>query len=188
VIEVLKGSARARRHALPGIAALCFACAAAALPATASASAATCGGATKKVVGAAAQPNELEYTIKCDSNITAYSIIVGSEVDSFGTETSITPVPGGADGKIFGCEGSIPANGFGCSKGLLPPGATLKGTFATAKSTCANPKKPVSIWMTAVDDTGSATEPFTLASPKCPKPKPKKKGSKPKKTVRHGHR
>ena len=147
----------------------------AAVPATASAASVACGGTAARSTEPNADKNEIAYAIHCTQPITAYTIVLNKPIDSFGAETSVEPSPGGPAGKLFSCEGRIPSMGFGCSAGSLPVGAWVKSSFVTETGACAQPKKPLRVFVVGVDAKGNISEPFRVKAPKCAIPKKKKR-------------
>ena len=144
-------------------------------PASASAASVVCGGTVARSALPNADKNELDYGVHCSEPIKAYSILATAPLDTFGAETNVEPSPGGQPGKLFSCEGRIPSMGFGCSGGDLPVGAWVRSSFVAQKGMCSQPKAPLRAFVVGVDANGNASEPFKLKTPRCPKPKTRRR-------------
>jgi hypothetical protein len=161
-----------RRARYLGAASLVIALAAfVAIPGGASASSVTCGGKLKLDKTGFAGPHGVDYAVKCDEDIQAYSVIVSKRIDYF--QPDPTPfMPNGTPSSTdhFSCEGPIPGDGFGCP-GAMTAGNTVKGQFATIAGAC-NPT--VFAWVTVttqqLTSTGTpfetSSQPYRLTKPK----------------------
>ena len=137
------------------------------LPAGASANSVICGGTAKRAPDTTDR-NQVEYSFHCTESLKSYTIAASAPLDSFGADTSITPLaPGGATGKLFSCEGSIPSMGFGCNSGDLPAGAFVSATLSPSRNICAAPTNRFRLFVIGVDTNGNSSEPFALRVARC---------------------
>lgn len=136
-------------------------------PSVASANNVDCWGA---VGPTAKQQRDLTYSFACSDSIKSFSIVSNLEVGEFSTTADVidpatnTPV----DGETFGCEGNIPSDGFGCSGNANPP-HSVTGTLSLDEARCVKRRNQLNAWVVAVDTAGTATGPFRLVVPRCPK-------------------
>jgi hypothetical protein len=176
-------------------------------------SAATCYGSLAAGPATADQPNLTNYTFKCDSRITAYTIVANRRprdfdvIDNFSVTADVLDGQGNiVSNQSFGCEGTMPGNGINCNAGAGGfDGAwnVTKGSFDltdpycktlaanAAPGTLATPQATVQLVVT--DTTGAQDGPFRLApSSACPSvpdraPKPKTKKTKKSKQTKQRH-
>jgi hypothetical protein len=182
VIELSPGSSL-RPRVLACTAAAALACAVAlTLPHSASAASVVCAGGT--TLGTGKGPDQLiDYKFRCTEDIKAFSIVTNTSVDSFSTEVLVLdPNQQTVGGQSFGCEGDIPAWGFGCTgsgtngAGASPPNA-VSGSFTTADGPCVHPKGPerFNSWVVVSDAKGKSSQPFHLRQFKCKQAKKKRR-------------
>lgn len=147
-------------------------------PSVASASNVDCWG---HVGPTANQQRELTYAFQCSDEIKSFSFVSSIEVGEFSTTADVfdptTKEP--ISGQTFNCEGGIPSDGFGCTGDAQPN--LISGTLGIDAPRCVKRRNQLRAWVTAVDWTGSATGPFALAVPRCPKVSKAKK-------AHHSHR
>jgi hypothetical protein len=175
-----------------------------ALPGTASAatvpqSNTTCWGSVKHDASgkASGEPNLLDYSLKCNQDITAYTILVNRRAGRSNVIDDFNPGPvvNEPDGtpsatQSFTCAGITPGAGFNCNQpaagGVMSAWNSAVGSFdpidpycggvpASSKAgTAAQPRAFVQLVVT--NATGGQDGPFALPiKPGCPKPKAKHK-------------
>jgi hypothetical protein len=146
-------------------------------------STANCRG-TVSPTPSADEPNLLDYRFRCDTGLTAYTIVVNrgplgvETLDDFSTNASIfepdgtTPDPT----TTWSCEGTVPSDGFNCSTGggtsKMQAWSYTEGTLDTTDPYCkhfpdgAKPGTPAerqaSIQLVVTDVTGAQDGPFHL--------------------------
>lgn len=171
---------------------------------------ATCYGSLANGTATADQPNLMNYQFKCDSRITAYTIVANRAprnfdvLDAFSTTALVLDPHGNiVSDESFGCEGTMPGDGINCNAGaggFMGAWNVAQGSFDLTDPYCktlapnakpgtaATPQAIVQLVVT--DVTGAQDGPFRLApSTACPAvpdraPTPKSK-KKTKKTTRH---
>jgi hypothetical protein len=174
----------------------------AALPAMASAatnpqSNTSCWGSLKHDSSgkASGEPNLLDYSFKCNQDITAYTIVVNrlagrsSVIDDFGPDPVVNQPDGTPSStQSFTCAGTTPGAGFNCNQpvagGVMSAWNSAVGSFdpidpycggipaGSKAGTAAEPRAFVQLVVT--NTTGGQDGPFTLGiKPGCQKPKPK---------------
>ena len=151
-----------------------------------------CGGTlTPDSTGASqGQPNLLDYTFNCSTQISAYTITADrapadqGNIDNFNSAPSVVE-PNGTESttESITCEATTPSNGVNCNLGaggLMDAYAAAEGSFDLVEPYCsyltpkakpgtpAVPQAIVSVVVT--DNTGAEDGPFYLTlSSKCPK-------------------
>lgn len=170
-----------------------------------------CGGTVSHdPSGAAAgEPNLLDYKFACNSDISAYTIIVDQQGDSGGSIDDYNPSPSvfDSDGvtpnatESLTCEGTTPSDGINCNAGaggVLSVFDFAEGSVDPIQAYCkhlpakARPGTPAVpqavVQLVVTDSTGAEDGPFDLGpANRCPKvpnfaPRPSAKSKK-----RHGH-
>lgn len=202
---------RSRALALrPALLALCSALSLCVLPAVASAAAPTpvsltdCTGsiAPDSTGAAVGEPYLLDYSFSCDTDISAYTILVNRQAaDDFNLDDyNSTPAVLEADGvtpsptESITCGGATPSDGVNCNLGaggVLTAGYFADGSVDPVEPYCkhlpsgAAPGTPAIpqafVQLIVTDDTGAQDGPFALGlTARCPKvpnvvptPKPK---------------
>ncbi len=196
---------------------LCGVCSVCALPAVANAAALTpesltnCSGSIAPDGGGAAagEPYLLDYTFQCDTDISAYTVIVNRQAGDDGNldDFNSSPLVLDSDGltpngsESVTCEGSTPSDGINCNLGagvVLSAGNFAEGSVDLVAPYCkylpsdAAPGTPAvpqaNVQLVVTDNTGAQDGPFDLSLAKsCPNvanfvPTPKPKKKKPKST------
>lgn len=164
-----------------------------------------CGGTLAPDPSGAAngEPNLLDYTIQCDTDITAYTIIVDRQSFADGNLDDYNPSPAvfDADGvtpnatEAVTCEGTTPSSGINCNLGaggVLSAWNFAEGSVDPVEPYCkylpkgAKPGTPAVpqaiVQLIVTDNTGAEDGPFDLglakACPKVPNVVPAKKAAK----------
>jgi hypothetical protein len=123
--------------------------------------------------------HDVNYKFTCSEAITAFGIVTNRELESFEPETLVTDqttkLP--ANGESFGCEGPIPGFGFTCIGKAGNPRA-VTGAFHTSAATCSKKAGKLRSVMYVTDSDKRLAGVWPLTSPKCPKPKKKKRSAK----------
>lgn len=150
------------------------------------------------------EPNLLDYSFSCDTDISAYTILLDRRASDFANIDDYNPAPSvlQADGvtpsttESLTCEGVTPSNGINCNAGaggVLSSGFFADGSIDPTQPYCkylppkakpgtlAIPQAIVELVVT--DNTGAEDGPFQLKLSGCPKvpnvaPAPKTKKSK----------
>jgi len=140
---------------------------------------------------ASGEPNLLDYTIQCDTDITAYTIIVDRQSLNDGNLDDYNPAPSvfDSDGvtpnatEAVTCEGTTPSSGINCNLGVggvLSAWNFAEGSVDPIEPYCkylpkgakpGTPAVPQAIVQVIVtDNTGAQDGPFDLGLAKrCPK-------------------
>jgi hypothetical protein len=167
-------------------------------------SATTCWGSLKhdRTGVASGEPNLLDYSFYCNTDITAYTIVIDRRPNRTGNIDDFNPgplvnLPDGTPSstQAFGCAGTIPGDGFDCNAGkggVMSAWNTAVGSFdpidpycgsSSASSAQTGAKAATSaepqahVLLVVTDSTGADDGPFTLAIKNaCEKPKPKHRG------------
>jgi hypothetical protein len=147
---------------------------------TASASTVQCIGGVTFTDKIPDTPRGLEYTLKCDQDIKAFSIYSTKQLAYFSTEVIATDDAGNGGGGLASCEGPIPGYGFGCNSGTsstahITNNYTLTGQVATLGPACDHngPDTRLFASVTSTDLTASgagyttSSQPFRLKGPDC---------------------
>jgi hypothetical protein len=153
----------------------------------------TCGGSVSHDPQGAGsgEPNLLDYKFRCDSAISAYTIVVNQQGDPGGSIDDYNPSPSvfEADGvtpsptETLTCEGTTPSDGINCNAGaggFLDTNFFAEGSIDPlqayckhfpAKAKAGTPAVPqAKVQLVVSDSTGAEDGPFTLRSAKaCPK-------------------
>jgi len=134
-----------------------------ALPGAASASSVSCSGTvTPTTDPVLAKP--LQYDWTCNSAVVSYGITASKELDFFSPDTLVFDSTNTVTNYSYGCEGTIPSNGFGCfangnPQAPAPSGDRVKGVFETSKGGCTHSRKhPLQTWLSV---TTVLTNPIT---------------------------
>jgi hypothetical protein len=160
-----------------------------------------CGGTVSADPGGkvADEPNLLDYTFKCDTGITAYTVFIEQQGDaaSGGTLDDYNPSPSVFESdavtpsptESITCEGTTPSDGINCNLGTqgaqLSDGFFASGSVDPIQAYCkhlptnangklAKPGTPAVaqalVQLVVTDYTGAEDGPFTLGPAKaCPK-------------------
>jgi hypothetical protein len=132
---------RSARRSRWGVAALTLAAGcigALSLPGGAAASTVQCGGNIRPFEPEAGQESgafQMEYRIRCNEAVRAYTIVSSKTVDYFSTEVLVIDSAGQPTPEFFQCEGPFPGSGFGC-KGSANFGNRIVGEFSTMTNPC----------------------------------------------------
>lgn len=128
---------------------------------SASAGSVTCGG-NLAIDDEHESDNSLAYSVKCNEDISAYSIVSNREISYFSTE--VVAFAGGevAEGEAFTCEGTVPGNGVGCY-GKATAGNTVVGTVGLTDELCEAYVQP-RFWVIAQTTQLKKEVPFQLTS------------------------
>ena len=170
------GAPRSRRRlGYLGVVALAAGCTVfLAVAGSASASSVRCGGTVKRAADAFAGPNSLDYTLKCNEPIQAFSVVTSKPIDYFQPDPTVFK----PDGEVsetghFNCEGFIPGPGFGCP-GAMAAYNHVTGVMATREGPCRVPLLRAWAVVTTqqLDSHGNpfttSSAPYRLAGPSCP--------------------
>jgi len=167
-----------------------------------------CGGSLSKDPSPTVDdPNLIDYQIHCDTDITAYTLIVNRRlwdfgtIDDFSSDISVNQTPGGAPSttESVTCSADLPGDGLNCNAGAggsITAWYNIGGSFDLVEPYCktlpsgAKPGTPAIpqavVQLVVTDNTGAEDGPFrfNLDKPcpavpdKVPSPKLKKKVTK----------
>ena len=160
----------------------------------------TCAGhLARDSSGGTDEPNLLDYTFHCDSDISAYTLVINrratdwQNIDDFSPTADVIQTDGTTSAtESFTCAGTVPGNGVNCNAGaggVMSTSYLASGSIDPVIPYCkhfgphpkpgslAIPQAIVQVIVT--NNTGAQDGPFTLnLNPACPKvpdvyPKPK---------------
>jgi hypothetical protein len=187
-VSKARGESRVRTRAVRVclVAATAAACAVAlSLPAGASASTVTCSGRLAPDTDSGIPvSNALDYSVKCDEDFSAFSMVYSKTIDYFSPAPDIFAGSEPAGDDSMSCEGDFPGQGFGCH-GTVGAGHTVKGIVATEGRYCPRAKRRhhharrhrhgvrswVTVTTTQLDKDGNpfttSSQPFAISGPRC---------------------
>jgi hypothetical protein len=147
----------------------------------------------------------MDYTFRCNGDITAYSLVVNRTIgdfevaDDFSTTALVTTAGAVVPTESFGCEGLLPGDGVNCNGtasayndvgGSFDPSDPYCGGYPPGAKWPAKPEPQAMVQLIVTDSSGAQDGPFRLdVTPKCPfvkpLPKPPPKHKKHKKVGHH---
>ena len=127
-----------------------------------------------KSARAADDATALDYEFRCNEAITGYSIVTNRLTGGFEPEVLVTAdkTDDPAQGESFGCEGAIPGFGAVCV-GKASAWNSPHGRINTDAPVCSKKEGPLLVRLVVTDVDKRISQPFSVRTPKCPKPKPK---------------
>lgn len=144
-------------------------------------------------------PNLLDYQFHCDTDITAYSVLINrpnrpfSGIDDFSSTANVfLPTGDQVTTEQFSCSGTTPGDGINCNAGAGGFGSawtTISGTVDTVDPFCPSlpahakpgtkPEPGAIAQLIVSDNTGAEDGPFRLfMTPACKPVKPVPKATK----------
>ena len=137
-----------------------------------------CGGTTS-LAEKSLRTHSVDYQFSCSEAITGFGVATNRRLEGFSPETLVldraTKSP--ANGESFGCEGPIPGLGFACVGTSTKP-RLVRGSFTTEATTCSKKEGRLESLLYVTDSDKRLAGVWKLKSPKCPKPKKKKRSAK----------